>query len=438
MRCCVPQLRIVGKSGTGSTVGAQAEFTSPGWLCFAPWSSTTVLVPDYGSHRVVEVDVVTGFLVKVWFTGVTKAFGVAATSTRIAVSSGFDSGTTSLKMYDLTGTQLWAVTAAGLVLGDTTGPGTRLGAPAGLKFSQDSSYVVLAEWYSERVTKWNAASGAYIGTVATTYRANDVMECETGSGTGVVIADFNNNRFVRVSETSVATTLTGFSGPTSVVLVPGWGILIANQGLHQVQVYSSVTILTQPLSATATVPQAVTFSVALTATSASTGLSYSWTKAGVVVSTSAIYSYAPNNQDVDTGPTYAIVCTVTHASGMATSSAATLTVVRGGVVTPSTASAIVGGSGVTFTVTPASGNTITAWAWTLNGASVGSNAATYTYSAVDVQGGQTLSVACTVTGSKGVATTNTATVAVQVCVAALLPCISVMSLDMYAPHGRPS
>jgi hypothetical protein len=37
-----------------------------------------------------------------------------------------------------------------------------------------------------------------------------------------------------------------------------------------------------------------------------------------------------------------------------------------------------------------------------------------------------------------VATTNTATVAVQVCVAALLPCISVMSLDMKAPHGRPS
>ena len=115
----------------------------------------------------------------------TKAFGVAATSTRIAVSSGFDSGTTSLKMYDLTGTQLWAVTAAGLVLGDTTGPGTRLGAPAGLKFSQDSSYVVLAEWYSERVTKWNAASGAYIGTVATTYRANDVMELQTSTTTGL-------------------------------------------------------------------------------------------------------------------------------------------------------------------------------------------------------------------------------------------------------------
>ena len=398
------QLRIVGKAGAGVTVGAQAEMGAPGWLCTCPWSSTTVLVPDYSNHRVTEIDFVTGFLVKVWFTGVTKALGVAATKTRIVVVSGWDSATTSLKMYDLSGNQLWTVSGASLALGDTSGVGTRLGAPAGVKFSQDGSYVVVAEWYSERVTKWNAATGAHMSTVATTYRATDVVECDTGSGTGTVIADYNSNRLARISETGVATTLLGLSSPTGVVLVPGWGVLVSNQALHQVQVYTSVAILTHPVGATATVPQAVTFTLALTAASASTGLTYVWTKGGVAVGgNSATYTYTPTDADVDAGPSYPVQCTVTHALGTATSNTVTLVVVRGVTVTPATANAVVGGAGVTFTATPASGNTVSLYAWTLGGVPVGTNAATYTYTAVDGQGGLTLAVMCTVTATKGVA-----------------------------------
>jgi hypothetical protein len=74
----------------------------------------------------------------------------------------------------------------------------------------------------------------------------------------------------------------------------------------------------------------------------------------------------------------------------------------------------VGGTGVTFTATPAAGNTVSVYAWTLGGVAVGMNAPTYTYTAVDSQAGQTLNVVCTVTGTYGTAGSNTATVTVQV------------------------
>jgi hypothetical protein len=408
------QLRTVGKTGTGATVGAQAEMALIGWPCTVPWSNTTVLVPDFVNHRVTEVDFVTGLLVKVWFTGVTGVLGVAATGSRIVLAAGFASTITSLQMYDLSGNLLWAVSGTSQALGDTSSVGTRLGAPAGVKFSQNGSYVVVAEWYSERVTRWSSVSGAYIGTVTTSYRANDVVECDTGSGTGTVIADFDYNRLARISEAGVSTTIS-MNSARSVVLVPGRGVLIVLHNLHQVVWMSTVAIATHPVSATAVTSSTATFTVALSANSATTGLTYTWTKAGVPVGTSSpSYTYTATAADVNAGPTYAIVCTITHATGYAVTNAATLTVVRGVTISPLAVSALVGGSGVTFTATPAAGNTVSVYAWTLGGVAVGTNAPAYTYTAVDSQAGQTLNVVCTVTATYGTAGSNTATVTVQV------------------------
>jgi hypothetical protein len=218
-------------------------------------------------------------------------------------------------MYDLNGNLLWTVGSA------LSG----LGLPYGVKFSQDGSYVVVAESNSDRVTRWSSISGAYISTVATTVKANDVVECDTGSGTGSVIADFGNSRLARISEAGVATTLSNVNTARSLVLVPGRGILIILINLNQVVLMSSVAILTQPVSATVVVGSTATFAVALTANSASTELTYVWSKGGMVVGTnSASYTYTA--VDVEGGLTFAVVCTVTHAIGLVVSNSAALTV----------------------------------------------------------------------------------------------------------------
>jgi len=286
--------------------------------------------------------------------------------------------------------------------------------------SQDGSFVTLAEGWSNRVTTWNSTTGAYIASIGSGYNSPiDSTQCYTGTGTGTLVTDKVNRRIVRVSETGVITTSdtalpTTFTYPSVVIPVQSVGTLVADEGSGRVYLLSSVAIATQPVSATAVTPSTTTFTIALTANSATTGLNYTWTKGGVIVGTnSASYTYTATAADVDAGPTYPIVCTVTHALGTATSTTVTLTVVRGVTISPTSSVAVVGGSTVTFTATPAAGNTVTTYAWTLGGVAVGTNSATYTYTAVDADGGQR-SVVCTVTASKGVAASNTASLTVQV------------------------
>ena len=93
----------------------------------------------------------------------------------------------------------------------------------------------------------------------------------------------------------------------------------------RVLLLSSVTILTHPSSATGVVGSAATFTVALTATSVTSGVTYSWTKGGVSAGTnSSTYSYTPTAADA--GFVFPVVVTVTHAMGRVVSNIAYLTV----------------------------------------------------------------------------------------------------------------
>jgi hypothetical protein len=409
--------RTIGSTGTGSTVGAVAQASTARWTTPAPWSNSSILVPDNTLGRVTEVNVTTGLLIKVWFTGLPAVSGVAATTTRIVVTYGTDTASTYMKMYDLAGALQWSVGGAALADTITTNVGVLLGGPYGVEFSQDGAYVLLAEAYSQRITKWNAATGAYMGLVGSGFRSPyDVTQCYTGTGEGSVTPDYFNNRIAVVSEAGVVTTYTpSVTGPTAVALLPGKGVLVASQAASSVVFLSSVTILTHPSSGTAVTPSSVDFSVALTAISASTSLTYAWTNAGAPVGTNApTYTYSSSNSDADNGPTYAIVCTITHALGTAVSNVATLTVTRGVTIAPTSTLATAGGANVQFTATQAAGNTASAWAWTLNGAAVGTSAAIYNFAPQDSHGGSTVTVLCTVTALKGTTVSNSATVTVQV------------------------
>jgi hypothetical protein len=391
-------VRVLGVYGSGLVVGATAQMITPRWPAWAPWSTTTLLVPDSGNSRVIEVDVITGLLVKVWFTGLVETYGVAATSTRMVVTAGGAGPSPTLSMYDLKGALLWTVTSG-------------LGTPSSVQFSADGSYVIVGEVGAQRVSKWTTATGAYIANVGSGFnQPYSVVECAVGTGVGLLAAQWAKNTVELVSDTgaitSSSTVLPTATGLGSAALAPGVGLLVVsqNEGLYFL---TSVVILTQPVSASVTTPSSVTFTVALTATSATTGLTYAWTKGGVAVGTnSPSYTYAGTDVDVVAGPTFPIVCTVTHALGSAVTSAATLTVVRGVAVSPSTASVVIGGMGVTFTATPAAGNTVTTFAWTLGGVAVGTNSALFVMAAVSTAtpGPQTL--VCTVTATAGSASSS--------------------------------
>jgi hypothetical protein len=324
-------IRTIGTMGLDNAVGTTAQLWWPLWPCAAPWSNTTVLVgtatSNVATDRYVEVDVVTGFLVKTWFTGLIQPYGIAATGSRIAVTHGGQSGNAWIRLFDLGGNPLWSVGGAELAYGTTTNVGVLLGRPTRVTFSQDGSYLLVAEANSQRVTKWSSATGAYLGSVGSGYtRPQEVVECWTGTGVGAIVVDGSNSKLSRVSEAGVVTTSSGVAADmTSLVLVPGQGAIAVSysQGFYYLR---SVAIATHPVTATVLVGAAATFSVTLTANSATTGLTYAWTKGGVAVGTnSASLSYTTSAADV--GSPMSIVCTVTHAMGRAVSNTAKLTVV---------------------------------------------------------------------------------------------------------------
>lgn len=422
-------LRTVGSAGTVATPGAPVQLGYPRWIAPAPWSTSTILVPDSSNGRVVEVDVVSGLVVKVWLTGLSNVYGVAASGTSIAVSTGTDTPTTKLQMFSLNGTLLWSVGGTALGVGVTTGAGALLGAPSRVQFSQNGSQVLVTEANAGRVTRWASATGVYLGSAASGLSApSDVSECWTGAGVGAIITERNSSpsRVSLVSETGVVTSsaaaLAGALAITSASLVPGVGVMVVQEA-QAINVLSSVAITSHPVNTVAITPATVTFSLTLSANSATTGLTYTWTKGGAVVGNAATYSYTATNADVDAGVSPAIVCTVVHAMGRAVSNPATLTIVRGVTIAPVTTLATVGGSAVTFTATPATGNTVTTYAWTQNGVAVGTNSPTYVYSGAPSHGGSTLTIVCTVTAAAGVASSNTATLTVQVWVEAGLPSV---------------
>jgi hypothetical protein len=320
-------IRVVGKAGVGTTVGATAEFQWPTWPGAAPWSNTTVLVGSAGNsnYRFIEVDVVSGLLVKIWFTAYNQPYGIAATASRIVVTYGGGTGTTWISMHDLSGNILWSVGGTELLYGTTTNVGVLLGTPIRVLFSQDGSYLLVAEYASQRVTKWNAVTGAYIASIGSGYDTPaDVIECWTGTGVGTLVIEGNTHRLSRVSETGVMTTsIIAIGNTKTLALVPGQGLIVGS--VDQGMVYlRSVAFATHPANVTVTVGSTATFTVSLTANSATTGMTYVWTKGGVVVGTnSATLSLTTINAD---GGWASVVCTVTHAMGQATSNAGHLIV----------------------------------------------------------------------------------------------------------------
>jgi hypothetical protein len=316
----LPWVRTFGVTGSGSAVGSPLQVAAQKrYICALPFSPSSILIDDSGNGRIVEADVLTGNLVKVWSSGfaVGRSSNVAASFTMVAI------GTSSqVDFYDTTGVYLRSIT-------------TGLTYAVGMRFSADSSYIVVADMYSASagsLKKFRTSDGAAQTPLTTAADGlapyDDVEECisTTTGAVGVVLLNDNVGK-LRVVDS--VPTVTAWSGSVNhalaFTLVPGFVALVAAAGDDAVVVLTSVAILTHPVSATVVVGSSATFTVALTSTSASAGLTYVWTKSGVVVGTNSS-SYTYTSVDADGGQSFSIVCTVSHASGLAASNAAALTV----------------------------------------------------------------------------------------------------------------
>ncbi len=323
----LPFLRNVGGPGSRTILGQPPQFSGPMWLAAAPWSNTTVLVPDSGNGRVLEVDVVNSTLVRVWASGIGQPRGVAASAAVIAVSQ--ENATSSLVLVYSVASGALQVTIGGapLAAGNSCCAGVQLGQPSGLRLSQDGATVDVAETGAGRVTRWRVVDGAYLGTVGSGYAGPaDVQQCyRTASGSvGTVVASSNGSSVDVVVDEAVASVSGVLTGsPGSVALVPGLGMAVVLQVSSRLVLLSSVAMSSQLTNASLVEGSSTMLSVAVSG--AASGVTYAWTRDGMLVDGNASSCVLVSNGS-DAGAVYAIGCTATHALGRAVSSVAYVTV----------------------------------------------------------------------------------------------------------------
>ena len=178
-------------------------------------------------------------------------------------------------------------------------------------------------------------------------------------------------------------------------------------------VVTAPAITSQPASATVIVGSTASFSVTASGTAP---LTYQWSKNGTAISGATAASYTtPATLAGDNGATFSVL--VTNSAGSATSNAATLTVnaaATAPAISTQPANATVNaGSTASFSVS-ASGTAPLSYQWRKNGIAIsGATSSSYTTPAtVAGDSGSTFSVV--VTNSAGTATSNNATLTVNV------------------------
>jgi sugar lactone lactonase YvrE len=171
---------IVGTAGTAGS--AHGELNYPTFVCFVYRDGVdTLLICDWGNDRVVEVTAGGKFMRVIALPERSRPCGIAERDGVIAVSLVRDS-TVVLLQYE-TGAMKPEAT-----IGSGTGEYAdgQLNAPHGVTFTADGRYILVADYWNHRVSKFSAASGAFIAHAAT-LAANgisdpsDVLQREDGS-----------------------------------------------------------------------------------------------------------------------------------------------------------------------------------------------------------------------------------------------------------------
>jgi hypothetical protein len=173
---------VVGTAGTAGV--AHGELDRPAFACFVHRDGVdTLLICDWGNHRVVEVtaggEFVRAIAVSPRPWGVAERDGVIAVSlcgAHAVILLQYESGTVKPEVTIGSGT-------AGIADG-------QLEHPTGVAFTTDGRYILVADSWNNRVSKFSAASGAFVAHVISNgiHRPTDVLCCENGS---IVVAHYD-------------------------------------------------------------------------------------------------------------------------------------------------------------------------------------------------------------------------------------------------------
>ena len=175
---------VVGTAGTAGS--AHGQLYGPRFACFVHRNGIdTLLMCDAGNDRVVEVTASGVFLRAIAVKKDSCPWGIAycGTSDVIAVSL-YDAHAVVLLQYE-SGAVKPEVTIGSGTGASGSGNG-QVNCPMGVTFTADGHYILVADCDNHRVSKFSAASGAFIAHVATKAAngirwPSDVLQCEDGS-----------------------------------------------------------------------------------------------------------------------------------------------------------------------------------------------------------------------------------------------------------------
>ncbi len=176
---------IVGTAGTAGV--SQGKLNYPAFACFVHRDGVdTLLICDWGNNRVVEVTAGGEFVRAIAVEG--RPWGISERDGVIAVTL-YDAHAVVLLQYES------GATRPEVTIGSGTGGNAdgQLWCPMGVAFTTDGRCILVADCGNLRVSKFSAASGAFIAHVISDgiFYPTDVLQCEDGSivaahGDGVV------------------------------------------------------------------------------------------------------------------------------------------------------------------------------------------------------------------------------------------------------------
>jgi hypothetical protein len=197
---------VVGTSGTSGSAHGFLKY--PAFVCFVHRDGVyTLFIADWGNDRVVEVSVRGEFMRAIAVSR--RPYGIAERDGVIAVSL-WNAHVVILLQYE-SGAVKPEVTIGSRTGGNADG---QLSCPKGVTFAADGRYILVADFWNDRVSKFTAVSGAFIAHVISDgiYGPTDVLQCEDGS---IVVAHMKGVACVGKDGVMVQNITISSGGPSS-------------------------------------------------------------------------------------------------------------------------------------------------------------------------------------------------------------------------------
>ena len=165
--------------GTPWSAGfSHGQLNHPRFACFVHRNGVdTLLICDWGNDRIVEVSAGGEFCRAIAFKKYSRPWGVAYCGTSdVIVVSLSEASAVVLLQYESG--------AVNVTIGSGCGSGDgQLSSPTGVSFTTDGRYILVADCWNHRASKFSAASGAFITHVISNgiSHPSDVLQREDGS-----------------------------------------------------------------------------------------------------------------------------------------------------------------------------------------------------------------------------------------------------------------